>query len=166
MKMKQYFFGLAILAAFVGCQPDEFDYPDDLKGEWRIVRSERMGILPDGTIDKFEDLDNAGTLNIFEATPSAESFKEFMMTYTNYQGTLVNLHSDLYTDEDKRRIGFSQVLCNSPFQCDIIWTVDENKKNKQVWSTYGTEDGFFYPPDRYDPTNDDVHLKWRITLEK
>ncbi|MBI1226537.1 MAG: hypothetical protein GC192_14985 [Bacteroidetes bacterium] len=164
-------FALLLLSAsltliLTSCQPDEIKYPDALIGTWTITKSERMGILSDGSVDKFEDIENAGTLDIFEATPPAETFKEFVFNYTNFQGDKVTLNSLIYTDEDKRRVSFSKVLCGSPFECDIVWTVEENKKNKQVWSTYGNEEAFFYPNDRYDPTDDDLHLKWRITLEK
>lgn len=150
----------------MNCKADEFKYPDDLEGTWKITRSERMAIFPDGSIDKFEDLENAGSLEIFEATPAAETFKEFIFTYTNFQGDNVGLQSLIYTDEDRRRVSFSKVLCDSPFECDIVWTVDTDEKKKQVWSTYGNEAHFFYPPDRYDPTDDSQHLKWRITLVK
>ena len=135
-------------------------------GDWTIVHSERAIINADGTLDVFEDKDNAGTLRVFEPNPPAETFKEFELNYTNYLGDLAYISSYVYTDEGGTRIFFSKVLCDSPFECDIVWTVEKNGKNKQVWATYGTADGFFYPPDRYDPSNDASHLVWRITLER
>ena len=164
--MKTYALIMLTIVLFFSCKGDEFKFPDKLDGDWTIVRSERMAILADGSVDVFEDIENAGTLQIYEPSPPAETLKEFRMLYTNYLGDQVDISSLLYTDEASSRIGFSKVLCNSPFECDIIWTVDENKKNRQVWSTYGNEEMFFYPPDRYDPSNDDFHLKWRITLER
>lgn len=151
---------------FVACKDDKFTYPDKLDGEWTIERSERMLIHQDGSVEVFEDIENAGKIDIFEPSPPAETLKEFTMDYTNFLGEQVFLNSLLYTDEVSSRVMMSKVLCDSPFECDIVWTVDTNKKNKQVWSTYGNETHLFYPPDRYDPSNDNAHLKWRITLKR
>jgi len=149
-----------------GCRKIEFKYPDRLEGEWKIVKSERAIINQDGSLDYFENLENSGNLSVFEADPPAETFKEFIFNFTNYLGDSGSFRSFIYTDEGGSRIFFSQVLCNSPFECDLVWTVEENKRNRQVWAAYGTLDGYFYPPDRYDPSNDSGHLVWRITLEK
>lgn len=150
----------------IACKGDKFKFPDRLDGSWKIVKSERWAILADGTTDQFEDLSDAGSMQIYEPSPPAETLKEFLFTYTNFQGDQVQFNSLLYTDVASSRVMMSQVLCNSPFECDIVWTVDVNKKNKQVWSVYGTEAGFFYAGNRYDASSNDFHLKWTITLER
>jgi hypothetical protein len=165
--MKKLLFILIMFTVlFAGCKKKQYKYIDDLEGEWTITHSERVMIYPDGTQDVYEDIDNAGTMSVYEANPPAETFKDFTFSYTNFQGVPVGISSSVYVDEDATRVGFSQVLCSSPFECDIVWTIEVDKKNKQVWAAYGTADGFFFPPDRYDPTNDDYHLVWRITLER
>lgn len=164
----QYLSGIFCLLSIIlfDCGRDEFTYPKKLDGDWKIAKSERWIIFNDGSTEKFEDLTDAGTLQIFEPNPTAETLKEFIFTYTNFKNEEVEIQSLLKTDEDSKRIFFSKVLCDSPFECDIVWTVDENKKNSQVWSAYGNQDNFFYSSDRYNPSNDTHHYKWTITLEK
>ncbi len=159
---------LALLLAVIlsGCKKIEFKYPKQLMGDWTIAHSERAIIYSDGSVTLFEDQTNAGTLSVYEPSPPAETFKEFEFSYTNFEGQSGFFHSYLYTDEGGTRIFFSKILCDSPFQCDIVWTVEKNEKNKQVWAAYGTADAFFYPPDQFDPSNDAVHLVWRITLTR
>ncbi len=162
----KYLVTLAMVLLLAGCKKIEFKYPKQLMGDWTIVHSERAIINSDGTLDFFEDKKNAGNLKVYEPNPSAETFKEFEFTYTNFNGQGAFFHSYIYTDEGGTRIFFSKILCDSPFECDLVWTVEENKKNRQVWAAYGTSDGFFYPPDRFDPSDDATHLVWRITLER
>lgn len=164
--MKYLLSSLSIFILFSACSGPEFTYPEKLDGSWTISRSERMIIWNNGTVEHFEDIENAGTLLVYEPVPEAATLKEFVFTYTNYLGATAEFSSLLYSDEGGKRVSFSGVLCNSPFECDIVWTVEENSKNRQVWATYGDNQKFFYPPDRWDPTDEDGHLKWRITLTR
>ena len=157
---------IALACWILSCKPTDEAYPIDLEGDWQIVKSERMRIFNNGNVEFFEDLENAGTLNIYD-DPDAISdlVKGFDFSYTNFNGANVSFSSLLHTDEEGLRIFMAGVLCNSPFECDIVWTVDENDKNRQVWSAYGDQTNFFYG-DQYDPSNDDFHLKWTIILER
>ena len=157
---------LIISLASWSCKSIDETYPIDLEGEWTIVHSTRLRIFNNGNVEVFEDKDNAGTLNIYD-DPEAISdlVKKFDFDYTNYANARAAFTRLLFTDEEATRIFFSKALCDSPFDCDIVWTVDENKKNRQVWSAYGDQTGYFYG-ERYDPSNDNYHLKWTITLER
>ena len=165
--MKNKWFFLLLLPLLLWqCKEEKAKYVDQLDGEWNIERSERMHIREDGSLEYFEDIENAGRIEIFEATPPAVTLKEFTMEYTNFEGTPVFLNSLLYTDEGSTRVMMSKVLCDSPFECDIVWTVETNKKNRQVWAAYGGPSTYFYPPDRFDPSLNSSHLKWRLTLRR
>ncbi|MEL6865751.1 MAG: hypothetical protein AAFP19_15105 [Bacteroidota bacterium] len=155
-----------LLLLFNACKSEQVRFTDRLDGEWVIEKSERWIIHQDGSTEQFEDLSDAGRMEVYEPNPPATTFKEFTFTYTNFEGGQANMQSYIFADEDSRRVFMSQVLCNSPFECDIVWTVEENKRKKQIWSTYGTEEGFFYPPDRWDASDDAYHFKWRIVLRR
>ena len=73
------YLGIVILFLMLinGCKKIEFKYPKQMMGEWTIVQSERAIIYADGTLDVFEDKENAGTLSVFEPNSPAETFKEF-----------------------------------------------------------------------------------------
>ncbi|MCG8574094.1 MAG: hypothetical protein MI810_04360 [Flavobacteriales bacterium] len=168
MKSKQFFFlviFIGLTASFVGCRKDKRFLNRLENTEWEITTSKRWIIYNDGTTEIFEDLTNAGTIYITEDPLGSEILKEVRMVYTNYLGGTSDFTTLLYTDDLHTRVGMSQVLCNDPFECDLVWTVDVNKRNKQVWSAYGSDGSYFFPPDTYN-ANKDHHLKWEITLTK
>ena len=82
-----------------------------------------------------------------------------------FLGTGTDFTTALYTDEKGKRVGMANVLCTSPFMCDLVWTVEKSSGARQTWSAYGSDDVFFFPPDLYS-ANKDHHLKWEITLKK
>lgn len=166
MKVVNTFLAIICLFLIVACKGTDEAYPIDLEGEWTIVKSERLRIFNNGSVEYFEDQTDAGTLNIYDDPEAISDLtKAFDFNYTNYNGQNASFSSILYTDEEGLRIFMAGVLCNQVFECDIVWTVDENMKNRQVWSAYGDETMYFYG-DQYDPSNDSYHLKWTITLEK
>lgn len=135
-----------------------------LMGEWNVERTERMRIFPDGSVVHFEDISNAGSLTVMEANPPATFLREYAFTCTNFEGITFSLGGNMIFDEDGSRAIWLNALCSDPFECDLVWTLEENKRNKQVWSAYGNETEFFWPTDRWNPGDDASHLKWRITL--
>ena len=130
-----------------------------LEGRWTIVKSERWRIDPDGTTEKFEDLEDAGymefTYGIIE--------KQVVMDYTNFRGTSSSLATLFLVDDNGERIRFGAVLCNDIFNCDLVWNVETDRRNQQVWTYYYTD-----PPNQgqFDYTRNTEHFQWTVTLKR
>ena len=131
---------------------------------WDIVKSERWIIYNGGTTDQFEDLDNAGTVTIATDPWGSDGVKELTMNYTNFQGATASFTRLIYIDEAAERLSINGALCNNVFECDLVFNIEVNQKNKQVWTAFGTDDTFVYPAS-YN-ANQDFHVKWQLTLEK
>lgn len=132
---------------------------------WNIVHSERAILDENGGKTVFEDLNNAGSITFRDDPSGLPGLKQTDFEYTNYLGQSSIFTTTFYANEDGTRVGFAGVLCSSPFECDLVFTVDENKSKRQVWSAYGSDDTFFFPPDPYNANKPD-HIRWKITLEK
>lgn len=156
---------LTLIFVAVGCSKEKRLLKDINKKEWNIETSKRWVIYNDGTTEQYEDLVDAGTIYIRDDPTSLLGGKEVRMVYTNFAGSSTDFTTALYANEDGTRIGMSNVLCSSPFQCDLVWTVEKSTNNKQIWTAYGSDNVFFFPPDLYS-ANKDHHLKWEITLKK
>lgn len=156
---------ISLFVFVAGCTKEKRLWNDLCEKEWNIETSKRWIIYNDGGTEIFEDLTDAGTIYIRTDPNSALGFKEVRMVYTNVLGASTDFTTSLYANEDATRIGMAGVLCNSPFQCDLVWNVEESSNNKQTWTAFGADDVFFFPPDLYN-ANKGFHLKWEITLKK
>ncbi len=156
----------AALVAFSNCEMAKTRYTNRLDGEWTIGHSERVRINDDGSTEVFEDLDDAGTLSVYEPEPSSVTLKEFRFVYTNYLGATLDVTSLLAVDDANRRVFMTGILSDGLYQSDLIWTVHRNTPLRQVWSAYGNSEQLFWPADRFDAGNDAYHVRWTITLER
>lgn len=137
-----------------------------LTGNWTIEQSERMIITAGGSEQLYEDLSNCGDIVISDIHEDSTTVKNFVFTYIDGNGDTLKVANKLYTDDKNKRIVFKNALCDSTVGCDLIWTVDKSKKNKQIWSAYGVDSTFFYPANNFDPNNANQWLMWRITLKR
>ena len=137
-----------------------------LVGNWTIEQSERMVITAGGSESTYEDLANCGDLVVSDIHEDSTTVKNFTFTYYGSDGDTIKVTNKLYTDDKNKRIVFKNALCDSTVGCDLIWTVDKSKKNKQIWSAYGVDSTFFYPANNFDPNNANQWLMWRITLKR
>lgn len=136
---------------------------NQLEGHWDIVHSERIQINQDGSTEIFEDLEDAGYLEIYSETSGLDGLKDVIMEYTNFNGDRISYQGTIYNDDTNERVLFAGFFCNSIFNCDLGWNVDHDGRRKQVWSFYYTPTG---GRNQYDPTAHNVHYKWTITLRK
>ncbi len=137
-----------------------------LVGNWTIEQSERMVITTGGSEDVYEDISNCGDIVISDIHEDSTTVKNFTFTYIDANGDTLKVTNKLYTDDKNKRIVFKNALCDTTVGCDLIWTVDKSKKNKQIWSAYGIDNDFFYSPNNFDPNNANQWLMWRITLKR
>jgi len=141
---------------------------EGLVGNWNIEKSERAYLNFDGTEDIYETIDNAGKLVISEDpnNPSKTMrLYDFMFIDAN-QDTLQQKDS-LITDEDNKRIIFLNALVDSNgVEKNLVWTIEKEKKNKQIWSCYGVDSTFFYPENNNNPGDAANSLVWRLTLKR
>lgn len=158
---------ISVLFVFLlsACNKEKRLLKDLNKKEWSIETSKRWVIYNDGSTLLYEDLTDAGTIYIYNDPTSVLEFKEIRMVYTNYLGFKIDFTTPLYANKDGTRIDMAGALCNSPFECDLVWNVEESSNRKQTWSSFGSNDTFFFPPDVYN-ANQEHHLKWEITLKK
>ncbi len=161
------FLALSLIAVFViaGCNKQKRTMKG-LTGNWIIEKSERFEIYSGGSEVPLEDISNCGDLVISDIHEDSTTVKNFVFTYIDQYGDTMKVANKLYTDDKNKRIVFKNALCDSTVGCDLIWTVDKSKKNKQIWSAYGIDDDFFYSPNNADPTDADHWLMWRITLKR
>lgn len=135
--MKQRFIQISLfllLLTFWSCKKEDM-FLDRLEGTWNIDRLERHEIHPDGSVITLTDEKNVGTLSMKLATIdglSLDNLKDFEFNYTE-NGNAVNQIGVLKVDEQAKRV---IILGGDCIQCDIAYTVETNKKNEQVWSTF------------------------------
>ncbi|MEM1093368.1 MAG: hypothetical protein AAGJ10_02105 [Bacteroidota bacterium] len=134
-----------------------------LLGTWDIVHSERIAIFDDGSTEVFEDLTDAGTLEISEGGVTG-ILTDFVLDYTNFAGTRINFEGSVSVDEETSRVLLSPFDCGSSiFNCSLVMNVQEDKRRQQIWTYFYTD-----PPrqGQYDPTANDTHFRWTLTLRK
>lgn len=86
--------------------------------------------------------------------------------YVSSEFDTIEAEGDLFSDEKNKRIVFKNALCDSSASCDLIWTIDKSKDNKQVWFVYGVDSTFFFPYNNNNPGSASNWVKWKITLKK
>lgn len=140
----------------------------NLTGNWVIDRSERTLIYPGGSDELIEDIENAGELIIYEDPNNAsEETRKFTFMYVSNALDTIQAEGNLLSDEKNKRIIFKNALCDSSSSCDLVWTIDKSKDNKQVWFVYGVDSTFFFPSNNNNnPGNASNWVRWKITLKK
>jgi hypothetical protein len=133
--MKKLFtiLSLTLFLGFSGCKQADEKLEDRLDGLWNITHYENIKIFNDGTVEVVAEADNAGFFSFYRDYLDLSIFD---FEYTANGST--NSGSGLYymiDDHAKRFI----IIGGECIGCDISYTIEENKKNKQVWSTYDLE---------------------------
>lgn len=138
-----------------------------LEGNWSIETSERSIMYPDGSTAEYENVSNAGTLVIYK-DPNGTSDESMLydFTYVSSNGDTLKASNVLVTDEKKNRIIMQKALNDSTFHCDLSWTIEKTKKNKQIWSIYGVDSTYYYPTNNQNPGAARNWLEWKMTLKR
>ncbi|MEL6696991.1 MAG: hypothetical protein AAFP89_12155 [Bacteroidota bacterium] len=141
-----------------------------MEGEWNIALSERWVINPDGTTEKFENIEDAGEI-IIRPDPLLDlgGTKEISTFYTNVNGAVLDLTTLMFLDRLSKRVVWKNVLCSEIFECDLFFQLETDNRDKQVWTTYFKLVDSSNPLSRnaiYDATIANSHTKWTLTLER
>lgn len=166
MKRAMIMTTILIVFLMVGCNKQK-KLMNGLIGSWKIEKSERAMWYSDGSSSLTESIDNAGTLVIYEDSdnPSKES-KLYDFFYIDAFGDTIQHSDTLVTDQKNKRIILLNALGSSSEQNDLVWTIEKEKKNKQVWSAYGVDTTYFYPANHHNPGAASNWLVWTVTLKK
>lgn len=164
--MRRIYYLIPVLIILIACNKEK-KLMENLTGNWKIDRSEKKIMYSDGSEEYYEDKSNAGELIIFEDpnNPSEES-KKYTFNYVSDDFDTLKLEGTLISDEKNKRLIFKNAFCDSSSFCDLVWTIDKSKKNKQEWFVYGIDSTLFFPDNKFDPGSADNWLNWRITLKK
>lgn len=163
--MHRFLLVLFALIIVTACSKEKRLMKDISEKEWAIETSKRWVIYNDGETTQYEDQVDAGTIYVYTDPNSPLEFKDVRMVYTNFTGASTDFTTAFYANEDGTRVGMAGVLCSSPFECDLVFNVEKSSNNRQVWTAYGSDNVFFFPPDMH-TANKDHHLKWELTLKK
>lgn len=141
---------------------------ENMIGNWEIKSSERAYLNTDGSETVYETLSYAGTLVIFEEDPDnpSETTKLYDFTFIDGNGDTLTAENRLVTDDKNKRIILKNALSDADTLCDIVWTIEKNKKNSQTWAVYGVDSTFFYPTNNQNPGAAVNSLVWRMELKR
>src|SRR5687768_16441294 len=136
-----------------------------MEGNWTIESSVIKYHNADGSEQVIEELSNTGRLVISDGSSDLEKNYDFF--YINSQLDTIQAKDLLVTDEYRSRMVMMNAIVdtvngNKP----IVWTITKQKRNKQVWSTYGVDSTLFYPSNNDNPGAASNWVSWEITLKR
>lgn len=150
-------------AALAGCNKDE-KLMERMEGNWTIENSVMKIHYVDGSESTVEDLSNTGRLIISAGSNDLEKNYDFF--YINSQLDTMQAKDILVTDEYRSRMVMVNGYTDTTGGKNIVWTIEKQKKNKQVWSTYGVDSVLFYPSNNLNPGSAANWVYWEITLRR
>ncbi len=155
---------VAALFTLTSCNRDE-KLMKRMEGNWNIESSVITYHYANGTEQVIEDLSNTGRLVITEGNSDIE--KKYDFFYINSQLDTIQANNQLVTDEYRSRMVMTDALIdtvngNKP----IVWTIEKQKRNKQVWTTFGVDSTLFYPSNNMNPGAAENWVSWTITLKR
>lgn len=128
--------GLLVLA--LSCTKED-RYLNRLEGDWNIDNLVRTEIDWDGTIKVLSDETDAGEFSMVVSTFDGLTLDNLLdLTFTYVEnGQTFSGQEVIKVDENARRV---IVLGGDCIQCDLAYTIEENKPNRQVWATYSADE--------------------------
>lgn len=134
----KYLLLLLPILSLVSCSKED-RYLNRLEGDWNIESLVRLEISWDGTIEVLSDEKDAGTFSMVTSTLGNLELENLLdLTYSYVEnGQTFSGQEVVKVDEDARRV---ILLGGDCIQCDLAYTIDENKPNRQVWSTYSNDE--------------------------
>jgi hypothetical protein len=154
---------LALGFTMSSCHRDEM-LMKRMEGNWNIESSVVTYHYADGTEQEVENLSNTGRLVITEGPSDLEKNYDFF--YINTHLDTIQAKDILVTDESRNRMVMMNALVDTTSKKPITWTITKQKRNKQVWSTYGVDSTLFYPANNLNPGAATNWVSWEITLKR
>lgn len=153
----------ALVLTFSSCHRDEM-LMNRMEGNWTVDESIITYHFASGGEQVIETTSNSGRLVITEGSSDLEKNYDFF--YVNQQGDTISAKSLMTTDEYRTRMVMMNALVDSTGSRPIVWSIEKQKRNKQVWSTYGVDSTLFYPANNNSPGTAENWVSWQITLKR
>ena len=163
MKTKFIITGILSIAVLVSCNKEE-RLMKRLEGNWRIDKSVKTIHYADGHEEVIEDISDAGKLILSEG--SSDNEKQYDFLYIDKNLDTMRSYNVLVTDEYNNRMIMTDAYTDTTGAKNIVWTIEKEKKNKQVWSTYGVDSVLFYPSNNHNPGAAGNWVVWTVTLRR
>lgn len=154
----------ALVLLLCGACNKEKKLMKNLQGDWRIDVSEKTIYRAGGSEETVERIYDAGKLMI--SAGSSDESKKYDLFFVDSVNDTLKSSGDLVTDEYNDRIIMVNALVDSTCSRNIVWTIEKEKRNKQVWSVYGVDSTLFYPVNNKNPGNAVNWISWKITLKR
>ena len=163
MKTKYIITGILSMAVMISCNKEE-RLMKRLEGNWKIESSVKKIIYADGHEEIIEEISDCGKLVLSES--SADNMKQYDFLYVDKNQDTTKSYNLLVTDEYNNRMVMTDAYTDTTGSRNIVWTIEKEKKNKQVWSTYGVDSVLFYPANNTNPGTANNWVVWTITLRR
>lgn len=140
----------------------------NLTGNWNVEESEVVLLYPDQTEEVVERIYDCGKLVVYDDPndPDSKVQKLYDFEFISSSEDTLRASDYLFTDDKKKRLILSNALEEPEPQNDLVWTIEKEKKNKQVWSIYGVDSLIGYPLNNQNPGAAENWIVWRITLKR
>ncbi|MBK8490073.1 MAG: hypothetical protein IPL49_03980 [Saprospirales bacterium] len=133
-------YGFLLLVTFlvVSCSKEN-QYLNRLEGDWNIENLVRTEIHWDGTINVLSDETDAGEFSMVVSTLGDLTLDNLLdLTFSSVEhGQPFSAAVVIKVDEQAKRV---IALGGDCIQCDLAYTIEENKPNRQVWSTFSADE--------------------------
>lgn len=154
---------------FVACNKEK-SFMKTITANWKIENSITILIDSLGQESEISSVSNAGNMMIYDEdpeNPSKDSRLFDLIVYDNDGDTIISkTGGKLISDEKNKRVIMTKALSDSTHFSDIVWTIDINRKRKQVWSCFGVDSVLFYPDNNHNPGNASNWIEWKLELKK
>ncbi|MEM6262926.1 MAG: hypothetical protein AAGI38_10495 [Bacteroidota bacterium] len=121
------------LLLMTACRAPQVRYANRLVGEWNIATEKRVLVKADGKEEILVDTTNVGTLMLAE-TEEDGIFLSYTLSLAD--GSFSIQDQPFKLDNYGKRAFFYYFYCSELFGCDMIATIEEDQKDRQVWSFF------------------------------
>jgi hypothetical protein len=165
MNKTKYFITLMLAGFLIASCNKEKKLMGRLEGNWTIESAEKIVYFNDGTSTTIESLNKPGKLVISKGSSAEEKNYDFF--YVDVNMDTIKMTDKLVTDEyNTRMVMLNGYTDTSGTKKNVVWTIEKNNKNKQVWSTYGVDSVLFYPPNNHNPGAANSWISWKLTMKR
>lgn len=158
------YMALVAIVMFTACNKDE-KMLGKMEGNWGIESSIITYYYADGTVQTVDNITDAGTLVM--SAGASDDVKNYTFFHVDSNNDTINSSGELVTDEYRTRMVMTNAITDtSGTMKNIVWSIEKEKKNKQVWSTYGVDSTLFFPANNHNPGAAVNWVVWTITLKR
>jgi len=120
-----------LLIFLVSCSDKQERFANRMEGTWIIEREVIEQIYADGTVIEEADNENIGTLLLEDQEGVGNVFLDYTLQING--ATYPWNRLPFKTGEERKRVFFYNFFCPEVFGCDLVCTIIEDERNRQVW---------------------------------